>query len=128
MPDDPLKVGVSPGSGGGTAFALRWAVDPDTGQPANLDRFDFIRITTAVDYQSPIFGQIATALGGVADVRPVYTADWNLDGRVTVQDIFDFLTDWFAKSGENGGADFNNSGSTTVQDIFDFLTAWFAGH
>ena len=127
-PDDPLKVGVTPGSGGGAAFALRWAVDPVTGLPANLDRFDFLRISTAIDYVSPILGEVSPEIGAVADVRPVYTADWNLDGRVTVQDIFDFLTDWFANSGENGGADFNNSGSTTVQDIFDFLVAWFAGH
>jgi hypothetical protein len=24
-------------------------------------------------------------------------------------------------------ADFNNSGAVNIQDIFDFLTAWFAG-
>ena len=49
-------------------------------------------------------------------------ADWNADGGLSVQDIFDFLTSWFATQ-----ADFNASGDTTVQDIFDFLAAWFAG-
>ena len=50
--------------------------------------------------------------------------DHNGDGAVTVQDIFDFLGDWFANK---PSADFNGSGSVTVQDIFDFLGAWFAG-
>ena len=47
-------------------------------------------------------------------------ADWNRDGHVTVQDIFDFLTSWFASQG-----DFNNDGQTTVQDIFDYLNGFF---
>ena len=51
-------------------------------------------------------------------------ADFNGDGHVTVQDIFSFLTAWFAKSPT---ADFNGDGNVTVQDIFSFLTAWFAG-
>ena len=50
-------------------------------------------------------------------------ADFNSDGQVTVQDIFDFLGAWFAAS---PSADFNGAGGVTVQDIFDFLTAWFA--
>lgn len=47
--------------------------------------------------------------------------DWNCSGAKTVQDIFDFLAEWFG-----GNADFNSSGATTVQDIFDFLAAWFS--
>lgn len=51
-------------------------------------------------------------------------ADFNgLDGT-TVQDIFDFLAEWFAS---NPHADFNESGAITVQDIFDFLNSWFQG-
>ena len=42
---------------------------------------------------------------------------------MTIQDIFDFLTAWFAHLPT---ADFNRSGDVTVQDIFDFLSAWFA--
>ena len=41
-----------------------------------------------------------------------------------VQDIFEFLTAWFAADPR---ADFNGVNGITVQDIFDFLTAWFAG-
>ncbi len=49
-------------------------------------------------------------------------ADWNCNGTIEVQDIFDFLSDWFAARG-----DFNADGTVAVQDIFDFLTAWFTG-
>jgi len=68
------------------------------------------------------------ALGNAPDVNH----DWVIDscqclgdwsgGGVSVQDIFDFLGDWFA-----GHADFDHSGTTTVQDLFGFLAAWFAG-
>ncbi len=50
--------------------------------------------------------------------------DFNLSGTTTVQDVFDFLSAWFALDPR---ADFNGSGSVTVQDIFDFLAGWFAG-
>jgi hapalindole H/12-epi-hapalindole U/12-epi-fischerindole U synthase len=58
-------------------------------------------------------------------------ADFNASAEVSVQDIFDFLTDWSSQSA--GGsiilatADFNASGDVSVQDIFDFLTAWSSG-
>lgn len=55
---------------------------------------------------------------------PVCPADYNGVGGVTVQDIFDFLSDWFSNVPR---ADFNGAGGITVQDVFDFLTAWFAG-
>ena len=50
-------------------------------------------------------------------------ADYNGDGLLNVQDIFDFLAGWFAADPR---ADFNGGGSG-VSDIFDFLAAWFAG-
>jgi hypothetical protein len=48
-------------------------------------------------------------------------ADWNCSGAVTVQDIFDFLADYFTNHG-----DMNADGLTSVQDIFDFLAAYFS--
>ena len=51
-------------------------------------------------------------------------ADYNGDGLLNVQDIFDFLAGWFSN---DPSADFNGVGGLGVQDIFDFLAAWFAG-
>lgn len=53
-------------------------------------------------------------------------ADHNLSGSVTVDDVFAFLTDYFAQVGDGGSADFDRSGLVSVQDIFAFLSAWFA--
>jgi hypothetical protein len=55
---------------------------------------------------------------------PTCPADYNSVGGITVQDIFDFLSDWFSNLPR---ADFNGAGGITVQDVFDFLTAWFNG-
>jgi hypothetical protein len=55
---------------------------------------------------------------------PGCAADFNGDGTLSVQDIFDFLSAWFAGT---PSADFNGAGGLSVQDIFDFLSAWFAG-
>lgn len=49
-------------------------------------------------------------------------ADWNSSHGTTVQDIFDFMSDWFS-----GEADANRDRATSVQDIFDFLSMWFSG-
>lgn len=48
--------------------------------------------------------------------------DFNCSGAATVQDIFDFLTAFFAGDPH---ADFNGAGGITVQDLFDFLAAFF---
>jgi hypothetical protein len=50
--------------------------------------------------------------------------DYNGDGILNVNDIFDFLNGWFSN---NTQADTNQDGVLNVQDIFDFLAAWFAG-
>ena len=74
---------------------------------------------------APHVGGNFALMGGFWPARvPTCLADFNNSGAVTVQDIFDFLNDWFAGF---TSADFNNSGTVTVQDIFDFLNAWFAG-
>lgn len=70
-PDDPFTVGITPGSGGGDAFDIKWAVNPATGAPANLTGFDFIRITTAVNAVHPTLGEVSAEIGAVADVRPI---------------------------------------------------------
>jgi hypothetical protein len=50
-------------------------------------------------------------------------ADFNTSGGVTVQDIFDFLTAWFANDPR---ADISGGG-VGAQDIFDYLSLWFTG-
>lgn len=54
----------------------------------------------------------------------VCPADVDGSGDLTVQDIFAFLSLWFAG---DVGADFNGIDGITIPDIFDFLSAWFAG-
>lgn len=54
--------------------------------------------------------------------RKCRVCDYNNDGQISVQDIFDFLTGWFAQA---SGADFNHDGTISPQDIFDFLACWF---
>ena len=54
----------------------------------------------------------------------VLKGDFNRDGTISVQDIFDFLGAWFQGI---AGSDWNGDGTTSVQDIFDFLADWFAG-
>ncbi|MEA2101802.1 MAG: PKD domain-containing protein [Thermodesulfobacteriota bacterium] len=56
------------GSGGGDAFDIAWAVDPDTGEPADLDGFRYIRITTAVLRLDTPTGEISTEIDAVSDI------------------------------------------------------------
>lgn len=58
---------------------------------------------------------------------PCCRADFDQSGALTVQDIFSFLTAWFAADPR---ADFASNGTTTppgIQSVFAFLEAWFAG-
>lgn len=95
-PDNPFAVGLTPGSGGGDAFDIAWAVDPLTGAPVNLDGFDFIRITTAVNrvLVSPPLGELSTEIDAVADVVAGRLGDVENDGDVDLDD-FMFLEDCF---------------------------------
>jgi hypothetical protein len=51
-------------------------------------------------------------------------ADFNGDGHITLGDVFDFISVWFAG---NAATDFNGSGTLEVADIIAFLDSWFAG-
>jgi hypothetical protein len=71
----------------------------------------------------------APNLAGIAGtqwamVRLPSRGDFDGDGVVTIQDIFDDLNVWFAGDLR---ADTDGSGTLEIQDIFDFLNVWFAG-
>jgi probable HAF family extracellular repeat protein len=51
-------------------------------------------------------------------------ADYNRNGAISVQDLFDFLAGYFASDPR---ADFDHDGISDVGDIFAFLALWFAG-
>ncbi len=55
---------------------------------------------------------------------PGCIGDFNNLNGLTIQDIFDFLSAWFAGDPR---ADFDGQGGPQIADIFAFLTAWFAG-
>jgi uncharacterized repeat protein (TIGR01451 family) len=57
---------------------------------------------------------------------PCCFADYNKSGNVNVQDIFDYLTDFFGGS-PNANVGGDGVAPAAVQDIFDFLAAWFGG-
>jgi hypothetical protein len=80
-----------------------------------------------------IAGRTDGSLGGpnaggadyfLAKYGPFCAADFNHDGTLSLQDIFDFLIAYFTADPR---ADFSHDGLIGVQDIFDFLAAYFAG-
>jgi len=87
VPDDPFGVGISPGSGGGDAFDIAWAIDPFTGAAAELPGFDFIRVSNGFHYTFGIFGEFSAEIDAVADVAPDFTGDADEDQDIDLRDI-----------------------------------------
>ncbi len=87
FPDDPLIVGITPGSGGGDAFDIAWAIDPTTGTPANLPGFHFIRITTAVDRVSLQVNEKSAEIDAVSDADIDQTSDVDADKDIDLLDV-----------------------------------------
>ncbi|MFH1418208.1 MAG: hypothetical protein ABII12_07995 [Planctomycetota bacterium] len=127
-PDDPFEVGMTPGSCGGDAFDIAWAIEPETGQPANLDGFDFIRITNGENYIAGIFGEKSPEIGGVADVLPG-DGDMNCDGVLDGLDVVPLvlaLTDPIAYEAAHAdcrrsNADVNDDGEIDTLDVASFV-------
>jgi len=134
VPDDPFEVGITPGSGGGDAFDIAWAIDAVTGEPAELDGFDFIRITNGVNFVTPLFGEISTEIGAVADVLPG-DGDMNCDGVLDGLDIQPFtlaLTDRDVYEAAYAGcnwrnADVNDDDNVNSEDITPFISELTGG-
>mgnify|MGYP003700589145 CR=1 FL=1 len=122
VPDDPFTVGIDPGSGGGDAFDIAWAIDPVTGAPANLLQFDFIRITNGASAVAGVFGELSPEIDAVADVRPAAVAgDLNGDGVVDGADLASLLSAWNATG---GAADLNDDGIVNGADLAVLLANW----
>lgn len=51
-------------------------------------------------------------------------ADMDMDGEVSVPDLFVFITGWFSLSPRS---DTNSDGTHEVSDLFSFLSVWFRG-
>ncbi len=82
---------------------------------------------TATGMAGARFVPNVSTCNGTSTIAPCCYADYNKVNGISVQDIFDFLGDWFsgnpfAAPGTNG-----TSGSLAVQNVFDFLAAWFSG-
>ena len=89
-PDDPLEIGITPGSGGGDAFDIAWAIDVETGLPADLPAFDFIRLTNGVNALT-VFGEKSPEIDAVADVAPDPFGDYDVDQDIDLHDVAGFL-------------------------------------
>ena len=87
VPDNPLAVGITPGSGGGDAFDIAWAIDPATGSPAELRGFDFIRVTSAINAVDEFLGEKSAEIDAVADVSPDPFGDIDDDGDIDLVDV-----------------------------------------
>lgn len=103
-------------------------------RPDLIASFDFARFARpqvpaalqGADLADPAQATDAQLLAFLGDImlQPGCPAEFNCDGTVTVQDVFDFLTAYFANDPR---ADADGSGEVSVQDVFDFLTHYFAG-
>lgn len=89
-PDDPFVVGITPGSGGGDAFDIAWAIDPQTGERAGLPGFDFIRLTNAVNAVHAQFGEMSPEIDAVSDVAHNPFGDFDDDGDIDLVDAARF--------------------------------------
>jgi hypothetical protein len=70
------------------------------------------------------FQGVGVACGPTGNPTTCCPANFNGQGGLSVQDIFDFLAAYFS---QDPRADLNHAGGISVQDIFDFLAAYFGG-
>lgn len=85
VPDDPFTAGITPGTAGGDAFDLDWAVD-ENGAPVHLEYADFVRIGGATNGVSAVTGRESTEVDAVSLVRPRVMGDVDYSDSVTLAD------------------------------------------
>ena len=83
---------------------------------------DFFPPVNAVRFTNITFGNL-TRVSFRTGPAVTCRADFNSSGAVDVNDIFSFLSAWFANDPR---ANFNGVNGIEVGDIFAFLSAWFA--
>jgi hypothetical protein len=71
-----------------------------------------------------VFSGVGIVCGSEPNPVPCCPANFNGVGGVTVQDILDFITAWFAADTRT---DFNHDGVLAPIDLLDFLTRWMSG-
>jgi hypothetical protein len=98
-------------------------VDPLWVWSAEGNEFTATNMGAGTPWQSGSGAAIGVRIAGTPS-GTACRADFNQSGTLNVQDIFDFLSAWFAGDVR---ANFNGADGISVQDIFDFLYAWFAG-
>ncbi|MCH7925041.1 MAG: hypothetical protein IIC51_05865 [Planctomycetes bacterium] len=118
-PDDPMTVGITRGSGGGDAFDIAWAIDPDTGESAELPGFHFIRLTSGVNVLTNL-GEKSPEIDGVADVAPDPFGDADQDGDIDLFDVAELMICF--QSGDSSSdscalLDFDDNQSIDLEDF-----------
>lgn len=114
---------------------LRWALRDGTRLPFDGELLNLIGVSVPFGHALSDSGSVLfSALNFTAAIDhvigtmtiqanpPVCGADWNGDGSVTVEDLFNFLVAWFSHN-----VDLTGEGDTTVEDLFQFLQLWFRG-
>ncbi len=120
VPDDPLAVGVTAGSGGGDAFDIAWAIDPDTGLPAELPGFDFIRLSSAIDVVAGVLGEKSPEIDAVADAAPDPFGDADDDGDIDLMDAGALQVCFGAADAAAAGCDRSDREPDEVIDLLDW--------
>jgi hypothetical protein len=142
----PLPLGACCGAGGactqttGVSCASDYRGDNTTCQPSPCVQAGVCcrgatcnaTVAQAACVATSPAGAVFVVTSGACNAAGAYSTpccigDYNKVGGLSVQDIFDFLGDWFAgRTFANVGSD-GSSGLLSVQNIFNFLSAWFAG-
>lgn len=100
------------------ADGTAWDADGTVNQVVVIPGFGTEFDVADVNYDGQVDCADMEGFGVVACCR----ADWNTDGNVTVQDLFEFLVGWFG-----GVGDVNRDGVTSLQDLFDYLAEYLRG-
>ncbi len=122
-PETGVELWTSDGTAGGTFMLFEIVPGPSSANIRALTRAgDRLYFLATVPPQLPSLWSFDWADGLLSGF--ICAADYNRSGSISVNDIFDYLSDWFIGAYR---ADVNGDGTVNVQDIFDFLTSWFAG-